>query len=496
MLARPAAAMAILVAGVGLAYGVCFSIEIIPFALGLACFVLLVALSRLRTANLLIAYIVADHLCQFLKRAIFLLGNQPVEVYYYFQLLPTMVLALAVISSLYTMRKMRFPLSAKLLGVYLAVALAETLFTPSGTPLFNRFAGTNQQIVPLFAAFAGMTLPPDQWRRVAKVFLVLIVISSIFGVYQFATGPTAVDQAWARQTGDYSIEGSKVLAYITGATDEFRVYSYYSDPATWGFFLVMGVYFIAAVRKAEPVPKAWLQCAIVFAVIGLVTTESRGNFVALLGALLIHRVLQLKALRRPMVVITGILVAFGLVLSVGQYAFDHWFPRLTNNALLNRYLTVGTIEARTSAPELFLSILPTHLLLGDGFGSVGNGIKVSAEHYSHNAIVGLLVDIGLPGLVAFCIFFYAWLWESLKVASLKRPDLALPQRWIVSACIGMTFTGALNGQLFLTSYFAIFMGIALGQVMRWRQQAEAERFVLAQTLSPLRATRAPREVAV
>jgi len=79
MLARPAAAMAILVAGVGLAYGVCFSIEIIPFALGLACFVLLVALSRLRTANLLIAYIVADHLCQFLKRAIFLLGNQPVR---------------------------------------------------------------------------------------------------------------------------------------------------------------------------------------------------------------------------------------------------------------------------------------------------------------------------------------------------------------------------------------------------------------------------------
>ncbi len=497
LVTKPAAALGLVTAGIALAFGVCFSIQIIPFVLALACFVLLIALSRLRTANLLVAYILADHLCQFLKRAIFLLGSQPVEVYYGFQLLPTLVLVMAVASSLYSVRKDKFPLSAKLLAVYLAIAAAETFFSPSDTSLFNRFAGINQQLVPMCAAFAGMTLLPHEWKRVAKLLLVLIVISSVFGMYQLVHGPTVIDRAWALQTGDYSIEGSKVLSFITGASSEFRAYSYYADPTTWGFFLVMALLFLVFVGQTKPLPKFWLRLAIGFSLIGMVATETRSPWVAILGALLIHRVLQVKAMRRPMVVITGILVAFGLVLSVGQYAFQHWVPKLTNNALLNRYMTVGTIEARTSAPELFLEILPKHIFVGDGFGSAGNGIKVSAEQYSHNVLVGLLLDLGLPGLLAFGVIFYAWTWESLKVAHLRRPEWALPQRWIIAACVGMAFTGALNGPLFLSSYFAIFQGIAMGQVMRWRQKVEMDRIALNHGLSQVHAAvMAAREVSV
>ena len=142
LVTKPAAALGLVTAGIALAFGVCFSIQIIPFVLALACFVLLIALSRLRTANLLVAYILADHLCQFLKRAIFLLGSQPVEVYYGFQLLPTLVLVMAVASSLCSVRKDKFPLSAKLLAVYLAIAAAETFFVVTAThELLSIFAG-------------------------------------------------------------------------------------------------------------------------------------------------------------------------------------------------------------------------------------------------------------------------------------------------------------------------------------------------------------------
>jgi hypothetical protein len=61
----------------------------------------------------------------------------------------------------------------------------------------------------------------------------------------------------------------------------------------------------------------------------------------------------------------------------------------------------------------------------------------------------------------------------------------------------MAFTGALNGPLFLSSYFAIFQGIAMGQVMRWRQKVEMDRIALNHGLSQVHAAvMAAREVSV
>jgi hypothetical protein len=494
LLAKPIAALFIAMAGIALAAGVCFSIQIIPLALAVAIFVLLLALSRLRTTNLLIAYIVADHLCQFFKRAIFLLGPQPRLVYYLFQLLPTLILCLAVVSSVYSLRKTRFPMSARLLALFIAICLAQTFFSPNGNDLLTRFAGTNQDIIPLFAAFAAMAVPPSDWRRAAKLFLVLIIVSSLYGVVQLVHGPTVIDRAWALETGDYSIEASKVFGYITGARSDFRAYSYYADPSTWGFFLVLGMIFITVARQRSPLPGIWLKVAVVFGLVGMVAAQTRTVWVALFGALLVHWILGSRALRHPIVVITGVLIAFGLVLSVGQYALVHWVPKVTNNAILNRYMTVGTISARTSALEIFIRVLPRYLVVGDGYGTNGTSLETTSEnsdlnsdYYSHNAIDGLLLSVGLPGLLAFGAFLYRWLWESLRIVSLRRLDIAKSQRWIVSACVGMLFTGSLTGPLFLnSSYFMIFVGLSMGEAIRLRQRSEAESAWFAIELNPTR----------
>jgi hypothetical protein len=505
LFARPAATLFVLVAGITLAAAICFSIELIPFALGIACFLFLLAFSRLKTTNLLLAYIVADHLCQFLKRAIFLLGPQPKLVYWGFQLLPTLLLALAVVSSFYSMRKTIFPLSTKLLMLFIAICVAQTFLSPSGAALINRFAGANQSIVPLFAAFAGMAISPGEWRRFGKLFLVLVIISSIYGIFQWAHGPTAIDRAWALQTGDYSIEGSKVFLYITGARPDFRAYSYYADPTTWGFFLVLGSLFLVALRQREWIPSVWIRVAASFALLGIVVAETRSVWVALLGALLVHWVLGSRSLRHPVVVITGILVAFGLVLSAGQYALDNWAPRLTGNALLNRYMTVGTISARTSALKIFIRTLPKHIVMGDGYGTADNPLETfdertaaDSDYYSHNLIVGLLLSLGLPGLLTFGAFFYRWLWESLRTLNRSPAPIARSQLWIISACVGMLFTGSVVGPLFLdSSYFMIFVGIAMGETIRLRQRVETERLQAAMDLKTIYAlATAAREVGV
>jgi len=153
--------------------------------------------------------------------------------------------------------------------------------------------------------------------------------------------------------------------------------------------------------------------------------------------------------------------------------------------LVNRYLTVGTLSARVSALEIFIRVLPRHIVRGDGYGSSGTSLETfdegraqGSDYYSHNAIVSLLLSVGLPGLLLYGCFLYRWLWESLRIVNLSPRFVARSHLWIVAACVGMLFTGAVTGPLFQnSSYFEMFLGLAMGETIRIRQRLEAERFI-------------------
>jgi len=462
------------------AYVICAHQSSVPSMFALALIVLLLALSRLRTASLVIVFIISDHLCQFLKRAIFLIGEQQKWSYYGFQMLPTMVLAVTVVSSYWVLRKVKFSSAANALAIYLAISLTATLASPGGGNLAARFGGVNQAVLPICMFFAGMAVPITAWPRIAKLFLVLIVISVPFGVYQYITGPTQMDIAWAEATHIYSVQGWKVWAYLHQGY-EFRGYSYYSDHVLWGHFLVNAAFFIAACTSMKVVPKDWRSWAMFLTPIGMVVTGTRAVWLEFVGALVIYKLLSMRKFRRPLLMVNVIIASLVLVIWLGTYMRSHLHFTASTSALVNRYLTVGTISARVSAFPIFLRELPKHLFYGNGFGSgylsanLDENLKgtFTKDQYSHNLAVDLLISVGLPGLMAFIVFVYLWIKEAFWLVSVSEPREARAIRWLIALFVGMLLSSGIATGTFLTDYFFLISGLVAGEWSRKKLAYEA-----------------------
>lgn len=494
-----ALAIALLGGGMALAFIVCRETRFVPLVLAATLLVPLVSFARANLTNLALSFIVADHLCQFLKRAIFVLGPQQLIAYYGFQALSISILGIAVVSALFVIRKNKWPPSIKLLVLWLLIGGFDSALNPASINLLASIGGVAVVVMPVLAVFLGMALPSSSWRSIARLFTVLIVISVTYGLFQYFAGYTAIDRAWAFATHGYSVQGTKVYEVLIGLSDEVRAYSYYADHLTWGYFLAIALLFVTAVVSAKLAPRRWLYVSVLPAVAGCVICQTRTVWVALLGAIVIHRIISLRGFRRPLLVMGAVFVSFGMVLWLGAYAISHnVYLGYVSSRLLKRYSTVGTISARISAPEIFEEALPTHLLTGEGFGSSGyfRGLDQSLgafrkDQFSHNVIVDVLLQSGLSGLLVTILFLYSWLREAFWCVRASSQLTAKALRWMIAIVVGMVLTGGLNGLSFETAYFFLLIGIVSGE---WSRLQAARREIAIDFALPVR--RRPDQLAL
>ena len=452
-------------------FAVCYRSGVVPLIFELSLLIILIAASKLKAANLVIAYIIADHLCQFLKRVIFTVGPQTRTVYYGFQLLPTLLLMIAGMSALTIVARKKLPLSSKIFIGYMITSVVASLINFRAVPLTSWFSGLGDGLIPFGSILIGMALPLTIFKRLSRLFIFFIVVSVVYGMFQFFTGPTVIDQAWATATHDYSIEGYKVYDKMYGHGSDFRPFSYYADHTTWGLFMALACIVLIASVSMDMLPKKALYFVIPFGLVGLVICQTRTPWLAFLAALVIHRVITTRALRRPMLLILGVIASFGIVVSLGTYMTQHFYFGFAN-AILNRYATVGTMEARTSAWRLFVRNLPAHWLIGTGFGYATSdpNVSMAEEIYSHNMFVSIMVVSGLPGLIMFLAFFYQWMKEAFWVASVSSAPVARASLWMIALTVGMLLTGNVQGPLFMSNYLCILFGIISGEWIRLRAE--------------------------
>ncbi len=450
---------------------VCFRSGTVPLIFELSLFIILIAASKLRTANLVLAYIIADHLCQFLKRVIFVLGPQTRMIYYGFQLLPTLLLMIAGLSALTIVARKKLPLSAKIFIAYMATSLIASFLNFRAVAPTAWFSGLGDGLIPFGSILIGMALPLSIFRRISRLFIFFILVSVVYGMFQFLTGPTVIDQAWATATHDYSIEGFKVYDKMYGKGVDFRPFSYYADHTTWGLFLALASIVLFAAVTMEMLPRKVLYFVIPFNLVGMVICETRTPWLAFLAAIIVYRLITTRALRRPMLLILGVVASFGIVVSLGTYVTQH-FSFGFANSILNRYATVGTMEARTSAWRLFVRNLPAHWLIGTGFGYASSdpNVSMAEEIYSHNMFVSILVVSGLPGLILFLAFFYQWIKEAFWVAAISSTPVSRATLWMIALTVGMLLTGNVQGPLFMSNYLCILFGIFSGEWIRLRAE--------------------------
>jgi hypothetical protein len=445
-------------------------------AVGLAAilFPLLIALSRFHLTGLVIVFLICGNLVHFLKRAIFLFGPQPQTVYVGVQLLPTLVFAILFVAACRRRLHQGVPGSAKLLSLFLAVCLAVTWPSTSYVPWLGALTAVHQQLLPFLMFYVGLRLTLDEFAKAGRTLGALAVLSAIYGILQLITGPTVIDRVWAAESYSYSIHGSKVFDYVEGASPEFRAYSYYADPLTWGLFLVAGFIGTIVARSQSKLSNARWIAVVVLVLAGLFATMTRTCWASFLGTIGAYFLIRRRWFRNPWLAFGVVLFAFAAAIVGGTFLYREVFLArklpIVQNPILARYITVGTIEARISAWEVLKEAVSQKPF---GYGVMPYVRKRSEAPewnrplFSHNFLVELVLNAGVPGALLFFGFYLQWLREGFF--ALRKSQDRGGQRailWIVAFSVGSMISGYFNGLNFMTYEFFLILGVLSGHAQR------------------------------
>jgi hypothetical protein len=433
-------------------------------------------LSHFELPNLVLTFLVTQNLIHLLKRAVFLFGHQSKLIYLVIQLLPLLVFLVVCVSAIRLRRRIPMPTSAKLLGCYLAIALATTIGQASAVPWEPVVAAIHQQLLPFALFFVGIYLTLEDLARIGRYITVLAVLSVGYGFFQLTLGPTSIDRLWAAETYSYSIHANKVFAYLTGYSPDFRAFSYHADPLTWGLFLFSASITAAVACIFGKIGRAEWRFLFSMVLLGLFLSLTRTSWAGLLVTLGAYGLLKRRLMWRPWLVFLAVFVTFAFVVVGGEYVyreFHHGRLPVPENTIAARYLTIGTLEARISAFQSLQNAILTSPILGKGYGVMLHAHR-SAEasrllpmSQSHNFLVELVFTVGVPGAMMFMLFYFQWLREGISVV-LKTHDLRvfLSLRWIIAFSIGSMITGYLNGGAFMTYEFFLILGVLAGHALR------------------------------
>ena len=127
----------VLILGCAVMTGLVVSVrtELATLLFEVALFLIVLVISRGVIANLVIAFIVTDHLCQFFKRFIFLWGAQSHPLYYALQVLPNLFLATAAMLVFRDLLKQRVTRSSKFLMAFAGAAILVSVLNIRAVPL-------------------------------------------------------------------------------------------------------------------------------------------------------------------------------------------------------------------------------------------------------------------------------------------------------------------------------------------------------------------------
>ena len=152
--------------------------------------VIVMVFAKAETGNLVVAFIITDHLCQFFKRFIFQRGPQSHPLYYAVQRTASRMPSspLRYFSLFRKIASTRVAGSSKLLFSYVGISLLVAALNIRSLSIEAGLGGFYQGFMLLCALFVGTQLPLSIFSKIARVLSVLILVSVPYGVYQFFVG--------------------------------------------------------------------------------------------------------------------------------------------------------------------------------------------------------------------------------------------------------------------------------------------------------------------
>jgi O-Antigen ligase len=408
----------------------------------------------------------------FLKRVTFLADGQSAWSQYSVYALPYIYYCGFILPAWF--RSIRFDGARpvlKWIAAFCIVALASTWLAP-GFPISARIAASGLLIMPI-TMIAVAASYPDALAPVAGTLAGLAVLSALYAFWQMLFGFTPIERAWMAGAGSLSL-GAQELGQ--DAVLVSRVCGLQPDAFTFGLLEIAGLFSAWVLNRSGRLGGAAFAAIAMILSAGIAACLVRTIWFAFIaGIAFAMLVSKQRWLMKPAVFVLLLGVLF--LAADPALSYMHSLTSLggdLSNPYVERALTVGTLAARLGALAQFARLLPSHWLIGSGYAAhpfialkFGGAALINSD--SHNAVVGLLLYTGLPGLVLMGAILGVVARGALKKLNRRA------SRSIAAAMAGCVFAmlvaGFGNGGAFLGYYFFFFSGVLAAE---WAEPAGTE----------------------
>ena len=292
-------------------------------------------------------------------------------------------------------------------------------------------------------------------ERVKQVIILLVVVNALRTEKQIKTFALffmlcfllfPIRGAFVNYAVGENVMGRMIWNYIYGNPNDLAALC----------LLALGVALSVAFAKSN---QKFVQigsrviAALVVAVIFF--TQSRGAFLGLLFCM--GPVLIWKMASRGRVLVYALAGAIALFLLLPASVWERFsgIRQLTSTATIAQADPEGSADERWRIQKVGWRIFLDHPIVGTGLGTyrVINNMYAPelGRRDTHNTYLNLAAEVGLPGLILWCAYFFTTLFGSMKMRRTREPGPAsIQQVWIERALASLLVAGIFGSYAALT----------------------------------------------
>jgi len=266
------------------------------------------------------------------------------------------------------------------------------------------------------------------WRKVFYIFIVSVILHSIFGYFQFFNQEIKANKYLGISSQIASSGGVSVLENNYGRF--LRVYGGFSHPNIFAGFLAISIIFLIILFLNnlfnDKYKKIFFWTSLLFLFQVLILTFSRSGFLALFMCLLF--LLVYSIIKKDFKIMLPMFVIICLFSLINMFVFkDLISPRIEQ---LNR-LEQKSISDRSLLSDQAHQIIESNWISGVGLGNyipyvyknINSNLNIWDYQPVHNVYLLIFSELGILGLISYILIFVYLIFSKIKE---KKYLLMLP----------------------------------------------------------------------
>ncbi|MFP4521577.1 MAG: O-antigen ligase family protein [Fibrobacterota bacterium] len=335
-------------------------------------------------------------------------------------LIPDAVTALTIVGSMMVLNKNDFQVNVSrdkktpanfllvfILWLFLKIFIGNSIGTFDGLAAFK----FNGFYIFLFFIPLMVRFNENDYRKIAKITIIITFITSLYGLKQLYLGYTVFETRWINSVSFSTL----VVGNIT------RPFSTFDSPAAFADMTVIGLLFIIFAKQSGIISKSFFPLLLPTLWALLISSVRANWFGAIAGSASLIFFTQFKNNRqRAIFSVTALLMLFAFSQASSYFLGEEDSGYSYSQSSMEKDMTDILIKERMGGllnPLQEYSLQKRFLLWGYAFNhGLRNPLGTGQGSYAgaHSYFFTLFADTGWPGIILFFLFFFYFLSAALK----------------------------------------------------------------------------------